>query len=67
MPLLGAVDIPNGGNLGHQSRPADDLLQAPALQLRKRPGLLEPHHVADVSFIVLIVRIKLLVVEMTRP
>src|SRR6266478_5486309 len=45
----------------HQRRLADDFLQSPALQLRQRSGLLEPHHVTDVRFVVLVVGIELLV------
>src|ERR1700693_3509581 len=61
MPLLGAVDFGNGGYFRHQSRLADDLLQAPPLQLRERPGFLEPHHVAHVGFVLLVVRVELFV------
>src|SRR6266481_7882203 len=61
MPLPGAVDVGERRHFRHQRRLADDFLQSPALQLRQRSGLLEPHHVTDVRFVVLVVGIELLV------
>src|SRR5580700_1021455 len=44
----------------HQRRLAHNVFQFPALQLRQRTRLLEPHHIADVRLVGLVMRIKLL-------
>src|SRR5215471_8855228 len=43
-------------------RPGEDLPQAPPLQLRQGPGLLDPHAIADLGLVLLVVR-----VEAARP
>src|ERR1700676_3528788 len=45
----------------HQRRLAHNVFQLPALQLRQRTRLLNPHHIAHVRFILLVMRVELLV------
>ena len=51
--LLGAAVVgdPEAGLLLDHSGPLQDLDQAPALQLRQRPGLLDAHAVADLEVV----------------
>src|SRR5580700_3261399 len=48
-------------DLRHQRRLAHNVFQLPALQLRQRTRLFQPHHIAYVRLILLIVRVKFLV------
>src|SRR2546425_329117 len=48
-----------GDGFRQQRGPAQDFLQAPALQLGKRPSLFQAHDVAHVSFVLLVVSVEL--------
>src|SRR5271165_3302233 len=45
----------------HQRGLAHNVFQLPALQLRQRTGFLDPHHIADVRLVLLVMRVELLV------
>src|SRR5579872_5110826 len=47
------------GVLGYERRLANNLLEPPALQLRQRPSLFQPHHIANASFVLFIVGVEL--------
>src|SRR5580698_6127080 len=51
----------------HQRSLPHNIFQLPALQLRQRTRLLDPHHIADVRFVLLVVRIELLVARDHAP
>src|SRR5215510_4196299 len=59
-PLARFVVLAHGGHFGHQGRLANDLFQAPTLQLGQRPRLPEAHEVPHMRFVLIIVGIKLL-------
>src|SRR5580700_5221056 len=48
-------------DLRHQRGLAHNVFQLPALQLRKRTRLLDPHHIAYMRFVFLVVRVKLFI------
>src|ERR1700688_4310495 len=48
------------GHFRHQRSLLHNLFQGPALQLRQRPRLFDLHHVARMSFVLLIMRVELL-------
>src|ERR1700730_1338561 len=46
-------------SLRHQCGLAHNVFQLPALQLRRRTGLFDPHHIPNVGFVLLVVGVKL--------
>src|SRR5215471_13831547 len=58
LPARGRVNV--GGDLRHQGRLAHNLFQRPPLQPRERARFLDAHHIAEMRFIFLVVRVELL-------
>src|SRR5215470_5488309 len=61
MSLPGVVDSGHSGHFRHQRRLLNNLFQPPPLQLRQRPRLFQPNEIANVRFVLLVVRVELLV------
>src|SRR5580658_7428271 len=66
-PIASLLNVLLQHDLRHQRRLAHNVLQLPALQFRERTRLFQPHHIAHMCLILLVVRVKLLVARHHAP